>query len=300
MSDGDDIAGRLFRFEAQLQACRSPREVAFAAANESYSLIKFEQAAMTDETPRQTETDESMLDWPSLDLTLEEDSATSDPGEPAAAVAANGAGISHLVVLGDAIAELMSLREKGEGRVESLLLPQESRPWKLTLLSVADIARAGVLFQLPADASHVMIGIEGNRAIEESGLLDKRPETYEEALLLLSVAADEYEQQAERLIQVAKASRLPTVVCNMYPPHYEDPTRQRAVATALAVFNDRLVRRVFAARLPLVDLNLVCTEDEDYADPIRLSKRGLRKASNVVLSALYAVARDPSRADVFF
>ncbi len=46
MSDGDDIAGRLLQFEAQLQACRSPREVAFAAANESYSLIKFEQAVV--------------------------------------------------------------------------------------------------------------------------------------------------------------------------------------------------------------------------------------------------------------
>lgn len=46
MSESDDIAGRLLQFEAQLQACRSPREVAFAAANESYSLLKFEQAVV--------------------------------------------------------------------------------------------------------------------------------------------------------------------------------------------------------------------------------------------------------------
>ncbi len=257
---------------------------------------------MSNDAPNQAEADDGMLDWPSLELTPDEDFLASDAGVPAQTVAGatDRAGISHLVVLGDAIAELMSLREKGEGRVESLLLPQESSPWKLTLLTGEEIARAGALFQLPADASHVMIGIEGNRAIEESGLLDKRPETYEDALLLLSMAADEYEKQAEMLIQVAKASRLPTVVCNMYPPNYEDPTRQRAMVTALAVFNDRLIRRVFAAKLPLVDLSLVCTDETDYADATRLSKQGLRKASNVVVSALYAVGRDPSRADIFF
>lgn len=235
------------------------------------------------------------LDWPSLDMAHEPPRAAAAP--PGAGM---GPAISHLVVLGDAIADLMALRDKGPNRVENLLLPQESRPWKLSMLTAEEITRAGSFFELPAGASHVMISIEGNRAIEDSGLLDNRPETYQQALLLLSLAADEYERQIEMLIQVAKASRLPTVVCNMYPPNYEDPERQRAVCTALAVFNDRLVRRVFAARLPLVDLSLVCTEGEDYADAIRLSKRGLRKASNVVLSALYAVARDPARADIFF
>lgn len=46
MNDSSDIAAGLLQFEAQLQACRSPREVAFAAANESYALLKFEQAVV--------------------------------------------------------------------------------------------------------------------------------------------------------------------------------------------------------------------------------------------------------------
>lgn len=252
------------------------------------------------------------IDWPSLEFEPEEapplaasvvNAVLSEAGpesslalEPAAA----SSGVSHLVVLGDAIAELMSLREQGPNRVESLLLPQQTTPWKLTMLTVEEIGAAGALFQLPADASHVMISVEGNRAIADSGLLENQPETFLDALVMLSVAADEYERQVESLIQVAKASRLPSVATNMYPPNYEDPMRQRAAMTALAVFNDRLVRRVFAARLPLVDLSLVCTDEEDYADELRLSKRGLRKASNVVMSALYAVARDPGRADIFF
>ena len=235
--------------------------------------------------------------WPSLDLADSEPGARFDPAKPGAAIRP---AISHLVVLGDGLADLVTLRGQGPARVESLLLPQESRPWKLTMLGAEEITRAGDLFQLPDGASHVLISIEGIGAIEESGLLDNRPDTYKQALLLLSMAADEYERQAGMLIQVAKASRLPTVVCNMVPPRYEDPERQRAVCTALAVFNDRLVRRTFAARLPLVDLNLVCTDGADYADPIRLSKQGLRKASNVVLSALYAATRDPGRADIFF
>lgn len=255
------------------------------------------------------------IDWPSLDFEPDEvpplaasvvNAALTDDGpEPLRVMealpgAASASGVTHLVVLGDAIAELMSLREQGPNRVEHLLLPQQTTPWKLTLLTVEEIGAAGALFQLPADASHVMISVEGNRAIADSGLLDNQPDTFQDALVMLSVAADEYERQVEILIQVAKASRLPTVVTTMYPPFYEDPMRQRAAMTALAVFNDRLVRRVFAAKLPLVDLSLVCTDEDDYADELRLSKRGLRKASNVVMSALYAVARDPSRADIFF
>lgn len=261
----------------------------------------------SDDSSERNEGGSGMLDWPSLDISPE------DPAPPPHAYApvpeddvaplsdrTLPAPISHLVVLGDAIADLMTLREKGPNRVENLLLPQETRPWKLTMLTVDQIAGAGDLFELPADASHALISIEGNRAIEESGMLRTQPESYAQAMVMLSIAADEYEKQVERLIQVAKASRMPTVVCNMFPPHFEDPLHQRAAATALAVFNDRLIRRVFAARLPLVDLSLVCTDGEDYADALRLSKQGLRKASNVVLGALYAVARDPTRADIFF
>lgn len=207
-------------------------------------------------------------DWPSLELFSDVSPpvaslVTPPPADGVAAMpgAVASPAISHLVVLGDAIADLMALRAGAPNRVENLLLPQETRPWKLTMLTVEEIERAGDLFELPAGASHALISIEGNRAIEESGLLDNKPENYHQALVLLSVAADEYERQVERLIHVAKASRLPTVVCNMYPPRYEDPMRQRAVSTALAVFNDRLIRRVFAARLPLVDLSLVCTEE---------------------------------------
>ena len=89
-------------------------------------------------------------------------------------------------------------------------------------------------------------------------------------------------------------------MCTLVPARHVEPVRQQVAATALAIFNDRILKRAFAARLSIVELRLVCDEDGDYATETLLSRAGVRKVANVARSALYEISREPGRTRVYF
>jgi len=219
--------------------------------------------------------------------------------EPATSVANDATCIRHVVLIGDALGELARSLQREPGSVESKLVPGRREAWRLTLLPAGDVVKPSLPRELPADATHVVISIEGNCAIESSELLRGRPASYEDALARLSFAADQFEGVVQVLIRASQAARLPTVICTMWPPRHPEPTRQRAASAALAIFNDRILRRAVEARLPIVDLRAVCTEAEDFAGPTLLSRAGLAKAANTVWLALYEVSRRGPGAEVF-
>lgn len=199
--------------------------------------------------------------------------------------------VRHIVLFGDAMGDLQRVQqERGPGGLEGRLMPNDPDPWKLTLLSADRVVRRSPTTEIPSDATHIVISIEGNRAIKNSGLLEGAPESYEEALSRLSYAADEFDREIRSLIEAAKASGLPAVICIMFPPHYAEPVHQRAATTALAIFNDRIIQRAVEAQMPMVDLRGVCREVDDYANESQLSGTGLRKASALIWRALQETA----------
>ncbi len=219
--------------------------------------------------------------------------------ESAAPVANDATCIRHVVLIGDALGELSRTLRREPGSVESKLVPGRREAWKLTLLPAGDVVRPSLPCELPADATHIVISIEGNCAIESSELLRGRPASYEEALARLAFAADQFERVVRLLIRASQAANLPTVICTMWLPRHPEPARQRAASAALAIFNDRIFRRAAEARLPIVDLRAVCTEAEDFSGPTLLSRAGLAKAANTVWLALYEVSRRSPGAEVF-
>src|SRR5712691_3861813 len=202
--------------------------------------------------------------------------------------------IRHLVLLGDALQNI----NLGEGQAESALVPRPRNAWKLTVLQAPQVLGQGRVRAIPGDASHIVVCIDGGWAIETSGLLQERAQTIRDALDMLAAAADEFENAFVRLIAAATETGLPTIVCTLVPARYLEPSQQRVAATALAIFNDRILRRAFAARLSIVELRLVCDEESDYANETLLSRSGVRKVSNVGRSALYEVSREPGRSRV--
>ena len=204
--------------------------------------------------------------------------------------------IRHAVLLGDALQNL----DLGGGDAESMLVPRPRNPWKLTVLQAPQVLLRGHVRQIPEDATHLVISVEGAWAIEASGLLQGGTQTVRDALDTLAMAADEFEGIFAGLMTAALETGLPTVVCTLVPSRFPGPAQQRVAATALAIFNDRIVRRAFAARLPIVDLRFVCDEDDDYASETLLSRAGVRKAANVIRAALYEVSRSVERTRVYF
>ena len=206
----------------------------------------------------------------------------------------------HVVLLGDALLDAYHSIDKTPGKFEDALLPGTRDQWKISVISAAKIERAGPSLALPRDATHALIFIEGNHAIEHSGLLDAGADAFGQQLEHLSLAADEFERTIDRLIQAAQAARLVIMVCSMFQPRYKDASRQRAACAALAVFNDRLTRRVAEERLELIDLRLICNEDDDYDKPTQLSRSGLQKAANVIRFAMFELDAGARRGEVFF
>ena len=93
---------------------------------------------------------------------------------------------------------------------------------------------------------------------------------------------------------MAQCTGLPTVVCTMYQPHYSEPVQQRAAATALAIFNDRLIRLAVDSGLSIVDYRSVCTDPADFGEQGLLSIVGLGKVAEVIWRALHeSAARGP-------
>ena len=207
--------------------------------------------------------------------------------------------IRHIVLIGDGLGDLARVQQKGPGALEGKLMPGRRDPWKLSVLVADQLVRSSPPINFPADATHIVISIEGNRAIHESGLLAGKPASMEEGLARLSYAADQFEDKVAALIQVAQATGLPTVICSMWPPRYPEPAHQGAAVAALGIFNSRILHRAVEARISLVDLHRVCSEQEDYADHIMLSRVGLQKAANVIWGALFEVSRRGPGTEVF-
>jgi hypothetical protein len=220
--------------------------------------------------------------------------------KPSAVPVPGRARYRHVVLLGDALLEAYSSIDKTPGKFEDALLPGTRNQWKISVVSAAEVESAGPALVLPGDATHAIIFIEGNHAIEQSGLLHSRPDAYGQKLEQLSLAADEFEHTLARLIHVAQAARLVIMVCTMFAPYYKDPVRQRTACAALAVFNDRVTKRAAEARVSLIDLRLICTEPEDYDKPTQLSKSGLQKTANVIRFAMFELDAGVRRCEVFF
>jgi hypothetical protein len=204
--------------------------------------------------------------------------------------------IRHLVLLGDALQNI----DLGKGQAEDTLVPRPRNPWKLTVLQPPEVLRQSRVRAIPAEVSHIGICVDGGWAIETSGLLKGRAQSIQGALDTLAAAADEFENMFTRLIAAATEASVPTIVCTLVPARHTEPSQQRVAAAALAIFNDRILRRAIAAHLSIVELRLVCDEDSDYASETLLSHAGVRKVANVARSALYDVSRNPGRTRVYF
>ena len=79
------------------------------------------------------------------------------------------------------------------------------------------------------------------------------------------------------------ASGLPVAICTIYYPRFPDQYLQKMAGTALAVFNDWIIRAAIIHGIPLLDLRLICSEEGDYANPIEPSSQGGEKIAEAII-----------------
>ena len=192
--------------------------------------------------------------------------------------------MSHLILLGDSIFDNAAYTNGGPDVVTQL---NDALPagWAASLLAIDGSTTddiAGQVGCLPADASHLVLSVGGNDALQQAHLLLTPAASTEEALGLLADLAEQFEHDYRAAVAACLRPGLPLTICTIYNGNFPDPGYQRLVTTALALYNDAILRTAIAHRLPVIDLRSVCARPEDYANPIEPSSVGGEKIARAI------------------
>lgn len=190
----------------------------------------------------------------------------------------------HIVLLGDSIFDNKSYVGDGDDTITSLRSLMDTE--KATLLAVDGSVVSGVerqLKRLPKDATNLVISVGGNDALGEMSILEQAVEASAEVFYELHQVGSEFEKRYEAMLKAVKRYNLPITLCTIYYPRFEHPVFQNLACSALATFNDVIIRQAVLNNLPLIDLRLVCNEDADYANPIEPSEQGGMKIAQRIL-----------------
>jgi lysophospholipase L1-like esterase len=195
--------------------------------------------------------------------------------------------MSHVILLGDSIFDNASY-VPGEAPVVEQLRQNLPAGWRATLLAVDGHITADVALQLqrlPADATHLVVSVGGNDALRESSILFAVARSGAEVLGRLADARKRFAVNYRQMLRVVQALGRPTMVCTIYEAI---PGLEPAAQAGLAGFNDVILLEAFAAKLPVLDLRLICTEPEDYSSlsPIEPSATGGEKITAALAGAL--------------
>jgi lysophospholipase L1-like esterase len=191
--------------------------------------------------------------------------------------------MSHIILLGDSIFD-NGIYVPGHPDVVKQLRGLLPDGWKASLLAVDGAVTRSVAAQvarLPPDASHLVVSVGGNDALGESHILSAAVRLVGEGIAMLSEAQERFARNYAEMLQTVLAVGLPTALCTIYDTPTSAPN-QRIIRTALAIFNDIITRAAFSEGLPLIDLRLICNEDDDYANPIEPSAKGGAKMAAAI------------------
>ena len=209
---------------------------------------------------------------------------------PARRAAAMEAGRKHIVLLGDSILANRAYVGDSPDVIEQLSkrLPAGALA---TLGAMDGSVTSGVRLQLqiaPEDATHFVISAGGNDALHYASLLGEKASSVGEALEKLAVVREVFEQEYRAMLDEVVARGLPVAVCTIYDARFPDAKQRRLASLGLTIFNDCITREASARGLALIDLRLICTAEEDLANPIEPSVIGGAK----IASAIAAFASD--------
>lgn len=182
----------------------------------------------------------------------------------------------HLVLRGDSIFDNGSYTRGGPDVITQVRrhLPAE---WKATLLAQDGAVTHNIpaqLARLPLDATHLVLSVGGNDALRQSGILDMSARSSGQVLDMLAEIVREFESDYVQAVDACLAARIPLAICTIYNGNFPDAGYQRRASTALALFNDAILRTAVARQLQVIELRQIVNQPRDYANPIEPSSIG--------------------------
>jgi len=193
--------------------------------------------------------------------------------------------MTHVVLLGDSVFDNGAYVAGGPDVLAQLreILPQG---WHASLNALDGSGVRDVYAQLdriPNDATHLVVSAGGNDALGEAAFLEERAGSVAEVMAKLADVREQFGTRYRSMLDLVLGRELPTAVCTIYDPRFPDADLRRIATVALTVFNDVITREAFARHVVLIDLRLICADDEDFANPIEPSVQGGEKIARAVL-----------------
>jgi hypothetical protein len=192
--------------------------------------------------------------------------------------------MNNVVLLGDSIFDNKSYVGSGPDVIDQLKgdLPPG---WTATLAARDGSTTADIKTQLktmPQDATHLVVSVGGNNALEEKKLIEESARSVAEVLDKLAKIKAAFAKSYGAMLDGVLARKLPSAVCTIYEARYQDPATRKIAGAGLTVFNDVIMREAFARGVPVIDLRLIFDEDSDYANDIEPSVKGGAKIAKVI------------------
>jgi hypothetical protein len=172
----------------------------------------------------------------------------------------------------------------GEPALAAQLFAALPQGCKVALLALDGSSAQDVteqLRRLPRQTTHIVVSAGGNDALYASGVLAEPADTVGEALTRLAPIQEEFRRAYELMLREILGHCEATTVCTIYDAI---PGLGPVARTALAIFNDAILRSAFQSNLPVIDLRLVCDEAEDFSSisAIEPSSRGALKIATQI------------------
>jgi hypothetical protein len=199
-------------------------------------------------------------------------------------IIASEASMPHVVLLGDSVFDNAAYVH-GAPDVILQLRDRIGAGSEATLCAVDGHVTRNVVGQLrsvPDDATHLVVSVGGNDALGNISVLDERAATIAEAVERLSDIVSVFKRDYLAMLDALAGRGLPGAVSTIYDPRFPNYRLQRLAVSALALFNDIILREAAVRGLPVLDLRLICSEDRDYANPIEPSVFGGEKIAATI------------------
>jgi len=198
--------------------------------------------------------------------------------------AEEGAAMKHVVLLGDSIFDNKAYVGDGPDVIKQV---SEALPdgWAATLAALDGATTSDIKGQLktmPSDATHLVVSIGGNDALQEKDLIEEKARSVAEVLDKLAKIKATFKKDYGAMLDSVVARKLPVAVCTIYEARYDDPTARKIAGAGLTIFNDVIMREAFARGVPVIDLRLIFDDDADYANDIEPSVKGGAKIAKAI------------------
>ena len=173
--------------------------------------------------------------------------------------------MNHVVLLGDSIFDNATY-VPGKPAVIDQLRKNLPAGWKATLLAVDGNVTADVqhqIIRLPDDATHLIVSCGGNDALGHVSIINQPAGSVAEVLELFTSIRTSFQQTYRQMIETLSGLKRHLAICTVYDCV---PGMEGIPMTALAMFNEVILREAFIAKIPVIDLRLICSKSSDYSE----------------------------------